>query len=100
MSRKVDIMNRPQYHTHTARCLEKGCPFYVDVSDYSQGTDFYKGSGEQYANSEFAAHQILHPDHLSMKYDDSQFCSEDEEYVEPYVRDGTWVFGYCRKRRK
>jgi hypothetical protein len=97
MSEVVDEKGRPMYHTHTARCLESGCRFYVEATDRSQGTEFYKGQGRQYADTEFAAHHVLHPDHLAMEYDNTQFCSEDEEFVLPHYENGNWVRPFCRR---
>lgn len=87
-----------KYHTYTTQCLEKGCGFYVVVGDKTGGTKFYKGSGKLYASTELAGHKALHPDHLTVLYDETDFCSKGEEYIEPHVRkDGTYVRGYCKK---
>ena len=85
-------MSNDRYHVHTVKCLENGCSFYVETP--------HNHSGIVESNSEFAAHQIMHPEHLTTQYDDSYYCAKNEEYVKPYVKDGKYINGYCRKRKR
>ena len=54
---------------YIGRCLEKNCRYYLEVSDDSEGTEDYNGSGKLYIEDENLAHKKEHPEHRVVMYE-------------------------------